>query len=203
MRPILGKSAVKSKPTQTPPPEKRVYKAEHVERDTDRSGDDKEVRQKRRVTQKVVKQEPHDEGPTQEYKERMSELTGLDPIDVDQDGEVQSWDQDYQRVLDDRRDYLDRLDQGEPEKTQAPYRKKPGDRGYVELPTSDEEDDGFQSPNEQQAQAHFNTTKQYKNMKEEQVESDEDGLHDAQRAPRARRQGHPWGGPDGGDDKDE
>ena len=109
-------------------------------------------------------------------------------------------------MLDDRQDYLDRLDQEEPEETQAPRRKQPGDRGYVELPKStseEEEDEGFQSPNEQHAQAHSITTKQYKNMKEEQVESDEDGLHDAQRAPRVRRQGHPWGGPDGGDDKDE
>ena len=198
VRPIPGKSAVKSNPTRTPPPERKVYKAEHVEQDTD-----KEVRQKRRVTQKVVKEEPHEGEPTEDYKETMSELTGLEPIDVDQEGEIQCWDEGYQRVLDDRQDYLDRLDQEEPEKTQAPRRKQPGDRGYVELPTSDEEDDGFQSPNEQQAQAHSITTKQYKNMKEEQVESDEDGLHDTQRAPRARRKDHPWGGPDGGDDKDE
>ena len=124
----------------------------------------------------------------------MKGLTGLGPIDLEEEESDH-----YSRMMKDRQAYSNQMDEEPSEPTQAPRRFR---RHNVSV-ESDSDKSGYEPPPRGDRQAHLHASKQYKNMKEEQVESDEEGLHEPDRKPEVKGEGYDWGGPDEGDDKDQ
>ena len=148
-----------------------------------------------------MKQElAEDQTATAEYRERMAEAAGLEPIEVD---EEEGGGVDYREVVRRRKQYLDKVDKGEiGEGDPDPvYKKKRGDPGYVSV--SEEEDEGFESGKEEREENPDADLREahYTRMKQEQPDSDEDD-HDPDR-PARKREDYSWGGPEAGDDRDE